>query len=294
MRLSTPTILFLAMAPVAVAARPVDAQIQASEHAVVAQTIDGTTITLEYSRPVARGRALFGELVPWGVVWTPGANWATILDTDSDIRLNGVEVPAGRYSVWAIPRPDRFTITLNPEDSIFHFVKPDSTAEQIHVSAETEEGPHAEMLTWSFPMVRGDGAVLRFQWGTTVVPLDVIVPPSQPLAMDAEARALYVGSYEMKFMEGIGWPATGTLEVFEEDGALRGRLPFPIHPNDELEFDLVPAGGGRFNPGLYRGDQLFTIEMGANFDFDVGPDRATAVRILGPQGTVFAQGERSG
>ena len=173
----TPTIVSLAALVVATAA-PASGQIRGSEHGLVAQTVDGTTLTVEYHRPSARGRELFGALMPWNVVWTPGANWATTLDVDNDIRVNGVEVPAGKYSVWAIPRPDRFTISFNSNPEIFHFFKPDSTSEQIHVSAEPEALPHVEMLTWSFPVVRGDAAVLQMQWGTTAVGLDIVVPPS--------------------------------------------------------------------------------------------------------------------
>ena len=50
---------------------------QASQHALLAQTVNQTVITLEYDRPVARGRELFGALVEWDAIWTPGANRAT-------------------------------------------------------------------------------------------------------------------------------------------------------------------------------------------------------------------------
>lgn len=272
-------------------AGPADGQIRASEEAVVSQTIDGTTITLEYSRPSARGRDLFGGIVPWDVVWTPGANWATRLEADGDLRINGVDVPAGEYSVWAIPRPDRFTITLNSEPEIFHFLKPDSTDEQIHISAPVTEAPHAEFLTWSFPNVRGDATELLFQWGTTAVPLQVLVEPSRPVALSAEERALYVGQYEMSMTPGLGWPETGIFEVFEEDGMLRGRLPFGIHPEDDAEMDLIPAGEGRFNPGLYRDGKLFGVEMGVNIDFELGTERARSLTFRGPMGTLFGSGE---
>ena len=282
-----------AAALLCLAATPSAAQIQASPRSTVSQTIDGTTITVDYSRPAARGRELFGALVPWNSVWTPGANWATTLEVDRDVRLNGVEVPEGKYSVWAIPRPDRFTITLNPEPEIFHFVKPDSADDQIHISAETEERPHAEMLTWSFPHVRGDAGVLLFQWGTTAVPLEILVQPTRPVELAEEIRKMYVGTYEMSFVEGIGFPQlTGDLRIWEEDGKLRGQLPFPIHPNDEPAWDLIPASDGQFNPGLYRGDTLFNVEMGLNVDFEVDVDRATGVEFRGPQGMLFAEGER--
>jgi len=85
------------------AGAPAAAQIRGSEAGTVSQTLDGTTIAMAYSRPSARGRDLFGALVPWDVVWTPGANWATTFETDRDVRLNGIDVPAGKYSVWMIP-----------------------------------------------------------------------------------------------------------------------------------------------------------------------------------------------
>lgn len=265
-------------------------QMQASERAVVAQTVDGTTLTLEYSRPVARGRELFGALVPWGVVWTPGANWATTLEVDKDIRLNGVEVSAGKYSVWAIPNRDHFTISLNPNPRIFHFVKPDSSSEQIHISAVPTQASHVEMLTWSFPVVRGDGAVLDMRWGTTSVALEVVVQPSRPVVLTEERQAQFVGAYEMSFPAWTGWPAEGRLEIFATDGLLRGRLPFRLHPDDELEFGLIPSGGPRFNPGLLRGDELFNVEIGINVEFVVEEGHATAVKFLTVSGEVLGEG----
>ena len=268
------------------------AQIRASEKAAVSQTLDGTTLALEYYRPVARGRDLFGGIVPWDVIWTPGANWATTLEVNRGIRLNGVPVPAGRYSVWAIPRPDRFTITLDPNPEIFHFHKPDSTDAQIHISATPQEAEHAELLTWSFPNVRGDAAVLQMQWGGTAVPLQVIAEPSRPIALTADERALYVGAYELAMTPGLGWPEGGTFEVMEVDGRLQGRMPFGIHPEDDLTFELIPAGEGLFNPGLIRDGELFGVEMGVNIEFAVGADVAGSVRWYGPMGTPFASGDR--
>lgn len=268
------------------------AQIRGSEHAVVAQTIDGTTITVEYSRPSARGRDLFGGIVAWDQPWT-GANWATTLEADRPIRLNGRDVPAGKYSVWVVPRRGGWKVFLDPNAKLFHFQKPDSAAGQIHIPADTEEGPHTEMLTWSFPAVAGDAATLRMKWGTTALPLQVVVQPTKPVALAAAERARYVGSYGLTIVEGIGWPTSATLEVWEEGGLLRGRMDFPFHPGDELDFDMVPAGERRFSPGLYRDGKLFNVEMGGTFEFDVQGSRAVAVRLRGIEGSVFATGEPS-
>jgi hypothetical protein len=61
------------------------AQILASEAATVSQTIDGPALTIDYSRPSLRGRDvhvdLFGDQIPWGQAWTPGANTATTIES---------------------------------------------------------------------------------------------------------------------------------------------------------------------------------------------------------------------
>jgi hypothetical protein len=270
------------------------AQIQASEAAVVGQTIDGTTLTLEYSRPLVRGRELFGGVVPWNVVWTPGANWATTFDVDADITLNGVDVPAGKYSVWAIPREDQWLMMLNPNPKMFHFMKPDSAQATVHIPVTPEAGDHTEMLTWSFSQVRGDFAVLSMAWGDAVLPMQVEVPATRP-ALSAEEISMYVGTYEMSVVQADpSWPTEATLEVFEEDGKLRGRMSFTIHPVDDEVFDLVPAGGGRFNPGLYHDGEFFNVEMGIGFDFILDVDQAVGFDFTAGNGMDFGDGRRVG
>ena len=253
---------------------PADAQIQASPHGMVAQTIDGTTITIGYGRPSVRGREVFGGIVPWGVVWTPGANWATTLETTNDIWLNGVAVPAGDYSVWVVPREDEWLVMLNDEPEIFHFVKPDSSQASIHFTATPEAGPHTEMLTWAISEVRGDFGKLALHWAETVLPIEVQVPASRP-SMTEDEMAMYVGNYEMTVVPADpSWPEEATVEVFIEDGMLRGRMSFTIHPVDDEVFDLIPAGGPRFLPGLYHDGDFFNVERGVGFDFILGMDRA--------------------
>ena len=78
---------------------------QASQHALLAQTVNQTVITLEY-RPVARGRELFGALVEWDAIWTPGAlaNRATWIDFSESVMLEGNALDAGRYAIWMVPK----------------------------------------------------------------------------------------------------------------------------------------------------------------------------------------------
>ena len=63
-------------------------------------------ITLDYGQPHARGRLIYGGLVPYGEIWRLGANMATHLTLDLDIRLGGLDIPRGSYSLYLVPRED--------------------------------------------------------------------------------------------------------------------------------------------------------------------------------------------
>ena len=270
------------------------AQIRASERGSVSQTLDGTTITLDYARPSARDRKLFGEVVPWGHVWTPGANWASTLETDRDIRINGVDIAAGAYSLWMIPREERsWTLTLNETTEYFHFQMPDSALGRYHVAIDPQVADHVEMLTWAFPSVSGDAATLEMRWGGTRLPMQVLVEPTRAVTLEKASRATFLGDYDLSVAPGLGWPTEAELRVTERpDGTLRGWMSFPVHPGDELAFDMIPAGRDRFNPGLYRDGTLFNIEMAVAFEFEVD-DVARAVTLRGIEGSPFATGVRA-
>jgi hypothetical protein len=155
--------------------RPCRAQGMLSEHAVVAQTIAGTTITVEYYRPEARGRdSLFGKVVTWGEHWTPGANWATTVEVDHDVRVNSALLPKGKYALWTVVQPDHWTVEFRRRWRKFHVPPPtDSSDVQLRLTVRPESGPATEVLTFDFPVVRPAATTLRFRWGTVLVPLEI-------------------------------------------------------------------------------------------------------------------------
>ena len=75
-----------------------------SQRGSVEQDVAHTRIAVTYGRPVARGRALFGQLVPWDSIWHPGADSATRVTFNHDLLLEGHAMKAGEYSLWLIPR----------------------------------------------------------------------------------------------------------------------------------------------------------------------------------------------
>jgi hypothetical protein len=65
--------------------------------------VGGAHITITYDRPAARGREIWAKLVPYDTTWRLGANFATQLQTDKDLDMGGVTVPAGKYTLWLLP-----------------------------------------------------------------------------------------------------------------------------------------------------------------------------------------------
>lgn len=153
--------------------RPSAAQnIPRSQPATVTQQLAGTRIEIAYHRPVARGRALFGALVPWGRIWTPSADSAARLTLSGPVEVNGTRVPAGRYGIWMIPDSTAWTVIINAQAEAFHLRYPQGQ-DVLRVTATPQRGEHVETLLFVFPMADADSATLQLRWGTTVVPLRV-------------------------------------------------------------------------------------------------------------------------
>src|SRR5436190_21558739 len=94
--------------------------IRPSQHGSVTQQVADTTITVECDRPVARGRDLFGALVPYDHVWCPGANDCTTLTVSTAITIEGHALAAGTYTLWAKPGAAKWTIIVNRAHPTFH------------------------------------------------------------------------------------------------------------------------------------------------------------------------------
>jgi hypothetical protein len=78
-------------------------------------TLSAHQITITYGRPYKKDRVVFGTLEPYDKVWRVGADEATEIKFDRDVMFNGQAVKAGTYSLFAIPKPESWTIILNPE-----------------------------------------------------------------------------------------------------------------------------------------------------------------------------------
>jgi len=141
-----------------------------SQHGSVTQQIAGTTVTVEYNRPVARGRDLFGSLVPYDRVWCPGADEATTLESTRNLQVGDLTVPAGSHTIWIRPTAGTWTLIVSKEPSGFH-TNYNASADlgAVEMTKRALENP-VEQLTFAVAKnPAGHGGIVAMSWETTEV-----------------------------------------------------------------------------------------------------------------------------
>jgi Protein of unknown function (DUF2911) len=167
----------------------------ASPGCTLKQRVGLTDIEITYSRPSMKGRKVFGGIVPYGQVWRTGANQSTRLTFSTDVKLNGIDVPAGQYALYTIPGEDEWTIILSKNTKLWgaYGYKQDDDLARFTVAPQSLGEP-IESFTIELGQIRDDSAVIYLLWDTTVVPinlqLDVVKPllPKIAAAMDAPGK----------------------------------------------------------------------------------------------------------
>mgnify|MGYP002629435064 CR=1 FL=1 len=84
-----------------------------SPHTKLVKQVGNVTIEINYDRPATRERKIFGELVPYGNIWRTGAAEATTIAFDNDVKIEGVPVKAGKYTLFTVPNKTEWELILN-------------------------------------------------------------------------------------------------------------------------------------------------------------------------------------
>ncbi len=266
------------------------AQIRASERGSVSQTVDGTVITVDYSRPLVRKRAnLFGKVVHADEIWTPGANSATTLEMSRGATLNGQAVPAGKYSLWLTTPPGAWVLHLHRNATLFHTQRPAQANMFLSIPVVPTQGEHVEALSFDFLPVARDGTTLRFRWGTTAFGVSILVQPSRPTTRLTDAQAApYLGRYGFVFIGKKGPSPEMKMEIVNTQGVLRaivdGTEPFVI--------ELLPTKDPhRFMPAFLEDGKIFDVEA-TPVIFEMNGGRATGFYSPGVSAGVWMRATR--
>jgi hypothetical protein len=157
-------------------AAPLFAQFQApqpSPNASLTQRIGLTDATISYSRPNVRGRAVWGDLVPFDKPWRTGANQATTVTFSDDVTVEGQKLAAGTYALVTIPGKTEWTVIFNKDTKLWFETQYDAAKDVLRVKAKPVPADMTESLTIRFLSVEPASAVLAIEWEKLRVPVTI-------------------------------------------------------------------------------------------------------------------------
>jgi hypothetical protein len=134
---------------------------------------DGKSITIDYSSPRAKGRKIFGELVPYGEVWRTGANEATTFVNTANVMIGSLSVPAGNYTLFTVPNKDKWSLIINKktgEWGIPYKYEGDELG-RTDMMVSSTSGP-VENFTIAFDQ-GGKSCKLNMSWENTQASIDI-------------------------------------------------------------------------------------------------------------------------
>lgn len=138
-----------------------------SPKATISQVVGITEISVEYSSPGVKDRKLFGDLVPYGEVWRTGANKATAITFEHEVIVKGMEVAAGSYSIFTVPKEDgNISVLLNKETELWGTGNRDNGKDVAGFDVPLKkEKESIERMRFTFENTTNNSTDLKFAWG---------------------------------------------------------------------------------------------------------------------------------
>ena len=134
---------------------------------------DGKTINVNYSSPRMRGRKIFGDVVPFGEEWRVGADDATMFFTSVDVTVGGKNVPAGRYTLFALPTPAKWTLIVSKKFGEWGIPYPGEQFDFARMEMKVSKLPvPLENFTISFDQ-SATTCTMRLDWETTRASIEI-------------------------------------------------------------------------------------------------------------------------
>lgn len=133
---------------------------------------DGKSIKVDYSSPRAKGRKIYGGLVPFGQVWRTGANESTTFVTDANLTIGGKDVPAGNYTMFTIPAQDKWTLIISKKTGEWGTDYPEGQDLGRYDMSVSKTPSAVENFTISFHEM-GNGCHMYMDWENTRATIEI-------------------------------------------------------------------------------------------------------------------------
>ncbi|HXR14895.1 MAG TPA: DUF2911 domain-containing protein [Terriglobales bacterium] len=146
-----------------------------SQHSAVTQRIGITDITINYSRPLVKGRTIWGKLVPYNEVWRTGANENTTIKFTDPVSIEGKPLAKGVYGLHMIPGQDQWTIIFSNDNMAWGSFTYKEADDALRVTVKPQASEPREALTYDFDDVKPDSTLVTLRWEKLAVPFKIDV-----------------------------------------------------------------------------------------------------------------------
>jgi hypothetical protein len=148
---------------------------RASQHAQVMQRIGITDITVNYHRPLANGRQIWGKVVPYGQVWRAGANENTTITFSDPVTIEGQALEKGTYGLHMIPGQEQWTVIFSKNAASWGSFTYKQDEDALRVNVKPQAVDMHDALAYDFDDVKPDSAVVTMRWEKVSLPFKVHV-----------------------------------------------------------------------------------------------------------------------
>ena len=163
-----------------------------SQHAIVTQRLGVTDITVDYHRPLANDRKIWGGLVPYGQVWRAGANQNTTITFTDPVTIDGKPLAAGTYGLHMIPNEDQWTVIFSKMHTAWGSFSYDEKEDALRVTVKPQATSLHNALVYDFDQLQPDSVVVTMSWDKVAVPFKVAVnlPQTVQASLNNQLRGL--------------------------------------------------------------------------------------------------------
>jgi len=190
-----------------------------SQHSVVVQRIGITDITINYHRPLVKGRTIWGKVVPYGEVWRAGANENTTIRFTDPVTIEGQQLDKGTYGLHMIPGENEWTVIFSKETKAWGSFTYKQADDALRVTVKPQPSEMHELLTYDFDDVKRDSAVATLRWEKLAVPFKVSVDVNDIVKASLHNQLQGLAQYTWE-----GWDDAATYLLtnkFDLDEALK-------------------------------------------------------------------------
>ncbi len=144
-----------------------------SQHATIMQRIGITDITINYHRPLANGRQIWGKIVPYGQVWRAGANENTTITFTDPVTIEGQALDKGTYGLHMIPGENQWTVIFSKDSRDWGSFSYKQEDDALRVTVKPQAAEMHDALAYDFDDVKADSTVVTLRWEKVAVPFKV-------------------------------------------------------------------------------------------------------------------------